>query len=130
LAGHSFIQCLSKRSGISALSEGHVASRKSARSRRRSLYYEVTRPNHLEEWIFPFFDRFRLRGPKARDLEILREITELVQASRHKCAEGIEEILKLRSPMNRGGKRRRSDEEIIALLRDGNPQRPYAELLF
>jgi len=94
------------------------------------FYYEVTRPNHLEEWIFPFFDRFRLRGPKARDLEIFREITELVQASRHKCAEGIEEILKLRSPMNRGGKRRRSDEEIIALLRDGNPQRPYAELLF
>jgi hypothetical protein len=30
--------------------------------------------------------------------------------------------------MNRGGKRRRSDEEIIAALRGENPQRPYAGL--
>jgi hypothetical protein len=30
---------------------------------------------------------------------------------------GIVEILALRGPMNRGGKRRRSDDEIIAALR-------------
>ena len=93
------------------------------------FYFEVTRPDHLEERIFPFFERFQLRGPKARDLEIFREITQLVRSGRHKTPDGIEEILLLRSPMNRGGKRRRSDEQIIALLRDGNPQRPHAELL-
>jgi hypothetical protein len=94
------------------------------------FYFEVTKPNHLEERVFPFFDRFRLRGPKAGDLAIFREITKLVRLDRHRCADGIEEILKLRSPMNRGGKRRRTDEEILQLLRRGNPQRPYAELPF
>ena len=92
------------------------------------FYFEVTKPDHLEERVFPFFDRFRLRGPKANDLEIFKQITKLVRSDRHRCADGIEEILVLRSPMNRGGKRRRTDEEIIALLRVENPQRPYAEL--
>jgi hypothetical protein len=94
------------------------------------FYYEVTRPDHLEERIFPFFERFRLRGPKALDLQVFVEITKLVQSGRHKVPQGIEEILLLRNPMNRGGKRRRSDEEIVAVLRNGNPQRPYAELPF
>src|SRR5918912_3389354 len=86
-------------------------------------YFEVTKPDHLEERVFPFFDRFSLRGPKAQDLAIFREITKLVQLDRHRCAAGIHEILLLRSPMNRGGKRRRTDEQIIALLTSGNPQR-------
>jgi LAGLIDADG endonuclease len=92
------------------------------------FYFEVTKPDHLQERVFPFFDRFPLRGPKAGDLLIFRSITKLVQSGRHRCADGIEEILALRSPMNRGGKRRRTDEQIIELLRNGNPQRPYAEL--
>ena len=54
------------------------------------FYYEVTRPDHLEERIFPFFLRFQLRGPKANDLEIFREITKLVRLGRHKTPEGIE----------------------------------------
>jgi hypothetical protein len=41
---------------------------------------------------------------------------------------GFEEILSLRAPMNRGGKRRRSDEVLIAAVRSWNPQRPYAGL--
>jgi hypothetical protein len=99
------------------------------RGRRDGVfYYEVTRPDHLEESIFPFFERFPLRGPKRNDLETFRKITMLVQSGRHKTIEGFEEILELRAPMNRGGKRRRSDEEIIAMLRGENPQRPYAEL--
>lgn len=93
-------------------------------------YFEVTKPTELAGRVFPFFDRFPLRGPKAGDLEILKEITTLVLSGRHCSVQGIEHILSLRSPMNRGGKRRRSDAEIIAVLRSGNPQRPYAELPF
>jgi hypothetical protein len=101
------------------------------RGRRDGVfYYEVTRPDQLVERIFPFFGRFLLRGPKARDLELFKEITRLVRLGRHKSPDGIEEILSIRAPMNRGGKRRRCDAEIIALLRSGNPQRPYAELPF
>ena len=92
-------------------------------------YYEVTRVDELEATVFPFFDRFPLRSKKATDLQIFMEIATHIRAGRHRTAEGIEEILLLRSPMNRGGKRRYSDDEIIAVLRAWNPQRPYAELL-
>jgi hypothetical protein len=99
------------------------------RARRDGVvYFEVTRPDDLEARVFPFFERFPLRSPKAADLGIFRTITSLVQARRHRTAEGIEAILEIRAPMNRGGKRRYSDEDIIAGLRAGNPQRPYAGL--
>lgn len=81
------------------------------------FYFEVTRPIELTTRVFPFFERFPLRGPKARDLEIFREITELVQQGTHTTPWGIERILVLRAPMNRGGKRRRTDQEILATLR-------------
>jgi len=52
------------------------------------------------------------------DLEVFRRVTELVLSGRHLSVSGIEEALMLRAPMNRGGKRRRSDEEIIEALRN------------
>jgi hypothetical protein len=81
------------------------------------FYFEITKPTDLVGRVFPFFDRFPLRGPKAEDLAIFRQITQLVRSGRHLCSEGIGEILAMRGPMNRGGKRRRSDGEIIATLR-------------
>jgi hypothetical protein len=81
-------------------------------------YFEVTRPDELEARVIPFFERFPLRLAKAADLRVFCEITRLVQAGRHLCVAGIIEILTLRAPMNRGGKRRRTDDEIIRALRD------------
>jgi LAGLIDADG endonuclease len=80
-------------------------------------YFEVTKPKDLEERVFPFFDRFPIRGPKANDLAVFRRITELVQSGCHLTPRGIGEVLALRGPMNRGGKRRRTDDEIIEALR-------------
>jgi LAGLIDADG endonuclease len=89
------------------------------RGRRDGVFYfEVTRPIDLKHRVFPFFDRFELRSPKQEDLAVFRTITELVLSGRHLSVSGIEQVLSLRGPMNRGGKRRRSDEEIIAALRD------------
>jgi len=82
------------------------------------FYFEVTRPHDLQERVFPFFDRFPLRGEKRNDLALFRTITRLVQSGRHLSVSGIQEVLALRGPMNRGGKRRRSDEQINAILRD------------
>jgi hypothetical protein len=82
------------------------------------FYFEVTKPHTLEERVFPFFERFPLRGPKECDLAVFRRITQLVRSGRHLTPSGIGIILALRGPMNRGGKRRRSDEEIIAVLTD------------
>jgi LAGLIDADG endonuclease len=88
------------------------------RGRRGGVFYfEVTKPRELATKVFPFFDKFPLRGSKAKDLATFREITELVQAGHHLNAAGIERILALRARMNRGGKRWRTDEEIIAALR-------------
>lgn len=80
-------------------------------------YFEITKPKELEARVFPFFERFPLRGPKARDLAVFRTITTQVQQGRHLSLDGVIEILALRGPMNRGGKRRRTDDEIIEALR-------------
>ena len=82
------------------------------------FYFEVTKPRELEEKVFPFFERFPLRGPKRHDLAIFRQITQLVQSGRHRTPEGVIEALFLRAPMNRGGKRRRTDVEIIDALKN------------
>jgi len=82
------------------------------------FYFEVTKPSDLDSRVFPFFDRFQLRSPKRQDLAIFREVAKLVLSGRHLSAPGIQQILLLRGPMNRGGKRRRSDDQIIAVLRN------------
>lgn len=82
------------------------------------FYFEVTKPNELGERVFPFFERFQLRGPKAKDLAIFRTITQMVQSGCHLSSTGVGAILELRGPMNRGGKRRYRDDEIVAALRD------------
>jgi LAGLIDADG endonuclease len=79
-------------------------------------YFEVTRLTELEARVFPFFERFELRGPKKHDLVIFREIAMLVRSRLHLSARGIEAILGMRAEMNRGGKRRRPDHEILARL--------------
>ena len=67
------------------------------------VYYEVTRPPHLEERILPFFRRFPLRGSKASDLAVFEQILVLVQSGRHLDPQGIREIMALRNRMNGGG---------------------------
>jgi hypothetical protein len=91
-------------------------------------YYEVTTVAGLVERVFPFFDRFPLRGAKRHDLVRFRRVTALIQSGQHLLPNGFEEILRVRAPMNRGGKRRRSDDDLVAALRTWNPQRPYARL--
>jgi hypothetical protein len=80
------------------------------------FYFEVTKPKDLNTLVFPFFERFQLRGPKASDLEVFKLITQLVLSQHHLTTPGFMKILELRGPMNRGGKRRRTDEEIIGLM--------------
>jgi hypothetical protein len=80
-------------------------------------YFEITKPIELEERVFPFFERFPLRLSKSRDLAVFRQITTMVRSGRHLTVDGFIEVLALRAPMNRGGKRRRTDEELIEALR-------------
>ena len=88
-------------------------------------YYEVNNLEALVENVIPFFTRFGfLSSKKKRDFAKFKELAKLVQEGKHLSREGVEEILKIRRDMNDGGKRRYSDEDILA--RFENPQRPYA----
>jgi len=88
-------------------------------------YYEVNNLRAIRESVIPFFERFGfLSAKKKRDFRKFKELAELIAEGRHLSRSGIEEILTIRREMNDGGKRRYSDEEILAKLE--NPQRPYA----
>ena len=91
------------------------------------FYFEVTKPMDLSTYVFPFFERFKLRGPKAHDLEVFKKVTDIVLSRRHLTAEGLKDVLILRGPMNRGGKRRRSDEEIIELVEKSRILRDHTQ---
>jgi len=80
-------------------------------------YFKVTKPEELEARVFPFFERFPLRLAKESDLAVFRQITTMVHSRRHLSVEGFIEVLAMRAPMNRGGKRRRTDDELIEALR-------------
>jgi hypothetical protein len=79
-------------------------------------YFEITKLTDLEERVFPFFERFPLRGPKRNDLAVFRQVAQLVRRREHLSPRGVERILEMRRSMNRGGKRRRPDREILAVL--------------
>jgi hypothetical protein len=64
-------------------------------------YFEVTTVTGLVERVFPFLDRFPLRGAKRHDLGRFRRIAALIQVGRH-LSPGFEEILSVRAPMSRG----------------------------
>src|ERR1700722_20532000 len=69
-------------------------------------------PSDLGNWVAGFVD-----GEGSFNVPIRRE-RELVLSGRHLSTEGIGDLLVLRSPMNRGGKRRYDEKYILDVLRD------------
>jgi len=85
-------------------------------------------PADLGNWVAGFVDGEGSFNVPIRRLRSGHQVTTLIQSGRHLSFDGFEEILAVRAPMNRGGKRRRSDDDLVAALRTWNPQRPYARL--
>ena len=88
-------------------------------------YYEVNNLNAILENVIPFFKRFHfLSAKKKRDFAKFVSIAGIMRQGRHMTRDGIEEILQIRSDMNDGGKRKYTDEIILARIE--NPQRLHA----
>ena len=77
--------------------------------------FEVNNLNAIQKNVIPFFNRFGfLSAKKKRDFAIFRQMAELMQEKAHLNKEGIAQLLKLRRTMNDGGKRKYSEDEILA----------------
>jgi hypothetical protein len=77
--------------------------------------YEVNNLNAIRDNVIPFFRRFGfLSAKKKRDFAIFEQMAQLMAADAHLSREGIESLLKLRLPMNDGGKRKYTDDMILA----------------
>ncbi len=88
-------------------------------------YYEVNNLTAILEQVIPFFDHYRfLSTKKQRDFAKFKRIAALMSQGRHLDQRGVTEILRIRSDMNDGGKRRYTDDEILEAFE--NPQRLHA----
>ncbi len=90
-------------------------------------YFEVNNFKAIVENVIPFFNRFGfLSSKKKRDFGKFKQLAAIIQEGRHLTEDGIREVVRIRSDMNDGGKRRYSDAEILGKL--VNPQRLHARL--
>ena len=81
-------------------------------------YYEVNTMQNLIDYIVPFFKEFPfLSDKKKNDFLKFCEILEILKSSNARSEDNIKLVLNLRNQMNYGGKRKFSDEEILAELK-------------
>jgi LAGLIDADG endonuclease len=85
-------------------------------------YFEVNNLTAILENVIPFFDHYRfLSAKKQRDFLKFKQLARILAEGGQSKRAGIEEILRIRSDMNDGGKRRYTDELILGAF--ANPQR-------
>lgn len=78
-------------------------------------YFEVNALEDICRTVIPFFERFTFQSvKKQRDFAKFRRLAELMLEGKHLTLEGVREILAIRKDMNDGGKRRYTDEMILA----------------
>ena len=77
-------------------------------------YYEVNNFASIQDSVIPFFKKFRfLSAKKKRDFQKFEMMAELIEKKEHLHLDGVKKLLKIRSDMNDGGKRKYSEEEIL-----------------
>ena len=81
-------------------------------------YFEIVEFEKVVKYVLPFFSKYNLRSEKKKDFEIFQSVADLMKNGDHLTIAGITKILKLRAPMNYGGKNRRLKvKEILANLK-------------
>ena len=89
-------------------------------------YFDVRKVNDLVEIIVPFFQRFQLLSGKNKVFNTFCKALKIVSNKKHLTKNGIGRILKLRSLIVVGRKRKYSNKEILDSYQK-NPQRLYAK---
>ena len=90
------------------------------RQRRDGVwYYEVNNLVAIVTNVIPFFEEFGfLSAKKKRDFGKFKELARILGDKEHATEEGVRRILRIRSDMNDGGKRRYQDEGILKQFRE------------
>ena len=83
----------------------------------QTVKYEVRRLDDLIEKVIPHFDRYPLLSSKQRDFELFKAVCLLMKKGEHIIARGMKKILPIAFKMNESGRRRYSQENILAFMR-------------
>ena len=75
------------------------------RNHGERMAYRVRGQNHLLKRIIPFFEKHPLKTKKRTDFAKFRRILRLMEQGVHLTDEGVEEIRRIASQMNRGESR-------------------------
>ena len=69
------------------------------------MAYRVRGQEHLLHRIIPFFEKHPLKSKKRADFEKFRRVLRLMETGAHLTSDGVEEIRRIASQMNRGQSR-------------------------
>lgn len=69
---------------------------------RNAVEFRVRSFSDIEKIIIPFFFKYRLQGVKSKDFADFCKAVEIMKVKGHLTSEGLNEIRKLKSGMNRG----------------------------
>ena len=72
--------------------------------RGEAFDFRVTKLSDIENKIIPFFKKFQIYGVKALEFADWCKVAEIMKQKKHLTAEGLEQIRKIKTGMNKGRK--------------------------
>ena len=72
--------------------------------RGEAFDFRVTKFSDIENKIIPFFKKFQIYGVKALEFADWCKVAEMMKQKKHLTAEGLEQIRKIKTGMNKGRK--------------------------
>jgi len=67
--------------------------------------YKIGSTKEIEEFLFPFLDRYPLQAKKAKDCQIFKEVIQMYRRKEHLTEKGFQKIIDLRKRMRETGKK-------------------------
>jgi len=83
----------------------------------RTFKYEARSLNDLLDPIIPHFERFPLRGSKARSFAAFADVCRMIEQGDHLRRDGLHSIIEVAYEMNLGKRRLTQDDLLRALMR-------------